>query len=129
MKTRRDAPRRALLAVVYSAGLVSAACGALLVIDARSARTTDAGAITSGLEMLVGLAAAMFGAGALFAAGLAEYSTRMPRSIPEQEYIRPEDSRGRAHGARRGQLLDPTGGFHDVMKTPIKPRPIDPDCS
>jgi hypothetical protein len=129
MKPRGDAPRRVLLALVYSAGLVSAAFGALLIVDARSARTTDVGAITGGLEMLVGLVAAMFGAGALLAAGVAEYSTRKPRSTPAPEYLRPEDRAARSHGARRGQPLDPNGGFHDVTKIPLWPPAIYPDGS
>lgn len=129
MKTRGDGPGKALLAVVYSAGLVSAAFGVLLIIDARSGRTTDVGAITSGLEMLVGLLAATFGAGALLAAGVAEYSTRKPRSMPEPEFIRLEDRRTRSPRARRGQPLDPNGGFHDVTKIPLRPLAIDPDGS
>lgn len=130
MKAHGDGLRGVLLALVYSAGLVSAAFGALLIIDARSARTTDVGAITSGLEMLVGLVAAMFGAGALLAAGVAEYSTRKPRSIPDPEFIRPEENRSaRLHGVRRPQPLDPNGGFHDVTKSSTRPRAIDPDGS
>jgi hypothetical protein len=128
-KPRSGGLRSALLTLGFSAGLGSTAFGVWLIVEARCASKTDVGMITSGLEAIVGLLAAMFGIGALLAAAVAEYSTRKPRSIPEPDYIGPGDRSARLHGARRGQPLDPNGGFHDVTKTSIQPRAIDRDRS
>ncbi|MDB4946997.1 MAG: hypothetical protein JWP97_6531 [Labilithrix sp.] len=72
--------RSSLLAVGYVAGLLSLAFGAWLLIEARSAATTDVGAITSGMEGLVGLTAIGFGGVALLLSGMAEYASRKGRA-------------------------------------------------
>ena len=104
MNTRSNGLRSILLAIGYAGGLLFAAFGVWVVLDARSAPTTDVGAITSGVEALVGICALMLGVMLLGLSGAAEYSARKRRVAPEPEGIRRAD--GPKHPTRSRKDAD-----------------------